>query len=116
MAPIVVAAVAATAHAAGVAPSNSYTATTVFSPSKLGSQSKPVPVSIFVNYEDIHIFNAGQGQLAFTLDGPGSLCLGLGTGAVAAFPGSLSVRNNVLTLDAPIPRFITFPRQGSSVR
>jgi hypothetical protein len=62
--------------------------------------------------KSIHVYNAGQGKLTFYLLGPGVRCLNIATGALAAFPATLRVNGKVLTLDAPIPKSVSFPIMG----
>lgn len=60
----------------------------------------------------VDVFNAGQGKLVFFLLGPGSKCASIGTGALAPFPGRITVKNGTLTIDAPIPPSIGNPIPG----
>jgi hypothetical protein len=60
----------------------------------------------------LHVWNAGNGQLAFFfVDAPGHLCAGgaVATGAVPAYPATMKQSGKNLVVDVPIPSFVNRP-------
>jgi hypothetical protein len=60
--------------------------------------------------KSVHVYNAGQGKLAFILVGPGSACSGIGF--LPPFPATIAQRGAQLFIDAPIPKFISHAVKG----
>jgi hypothetical protein len=61
---------------------------------------------------NIHVWNAGQGRLVFFLYGTPDTCGGLMTGAFAPFMATFKNHSGSLTLDLPIPNWLSFPVTG----
>jgi hypothetical protein len=60
--------------------------------------------------KSVHVYNAGQGKLAFILVGPASACSGIGF--LPPFPATMTPRGPQLFIDAPIPAFISHAVRG----
>jgi hypothetical protein len=60
--------------------------------------------------KSVHVYNAGQGKLAFILVGPGSACSGIGF--LPPFPATITQKGTQMVIDAPIPTFISHAVPG----